>query len=306
MLAATRQFFAERDILEVETPALNTAGVTDPNISSIRVDTQALARQPLFLHTSPEYCMKRLLAAGSPDIYQVGKVFRDGELGDRHQLEFTMIEWYRRGFDLPGIAAETCALIQALAAAVDHPHETVLTMSYSDAFSATTGMNPLQADAGSLIAWVGEHIPGTSGLAATLGKDQSAWLDLIMSHAVVPSLPRDRLVIVTHYPASQAALARLSPGEPNVAERFEIFRNGAELANGYHELGDPEELRQRFEQDRDRRKLAGLPDMAADQNLLAAMQAGLPDCAGVAVGFDRVVMSYLGLTRIRDAVSFAL
>lgn len=303
MLTRARAFFATRGVLEVETPALGTRGVTDPHLANLSCRAAALPGTELLLQTSPEYFMKRLLAAGSPDIYQICRVFRDGELGARHQPEFTMVEWYRREFDLTAMMAETCELLMAMG----DSEEAVTSQRYADVFAAATDLDPLTATAAALTARARALLPSvvTDALATQLGHDRGSWLDLLMSHVVIPSFGEDGLLVVHHFPAEQAALARLDPADGRVAERFEVFRRGMELANGYRELTDGAEQRNRFAVDRRRRRELGLPDRDPDQRLLAALDHGLPECSGVAVGFDRVVMSYCDLPDITEALSFA-
>ena len=304
MLELARQFFSARSILEVETPALTSHGVTDPHIASLATELAACGEQSYFLQTSPEYAMKRLLASGAPDIYQICKVFRDREIGGVHQPEFTMVEWYRLGMTMDQMIAETCAFIAEISetptAAVDKYH-------YSEIFASACHVDPLDTDATRLADCAGRMIDTvTPGLRERIGDDQHAWLDLLMSHVVMPGLPPDRLSVIHHYPADQAALARLDPNEPELAERFEVFLDGIELANGYRELTDADEQRRRFRKDIAIRNAAGLPSMKPDPDLLAALEHGLPECSGVAVGFDRVLMTACGLTHINEAVSFAL
>jgi len=307
MLAAARAFFAARGVMEVETPVIADAGVTDPNIESVRCSLAGSPRVPMYLRSSPEYCMKRLLAAGSPDIYEISRVFRDSELGSRHQPEFTMAEWYRRDLSLAGMVRETCDFIGALGAAAGVATENVSQWRYRELFLAATGLDPLLASAQDLRACADERLAGQldTGLVTALGEDIAGWLDLLMSHLVIPGLPDPGLLVITHFPACQAALARLNPDEPDEAERFEVFRGGLELANGYRELRDADEQRRRFAADQRRRAAAGQPAMEPDRALLAALAAGLPDCCGVAVGFDRVVMSYLQLDELSQATAFA-
>lgn len=307
MLTDARAFFARLNVLEVETPALTTSGVTDPNIASIECRLAARPQQNFYLQTSPEYAMKRLLAAGGPDIYQICRVFRNQELGARHQPEFTMIEWYRKNFDLDAMIDETCALITTMLEVKrpDTGQSPVERHRYRDLFMNATGLDPFTTRVDALTRCARELIDAVStDLIRHLGSDRSAWLDLLMSHVVVPTLPRERLIAVHHYPAEQAALARLDPDDTRVAERFEIFFHGLELANGYRELLDAREQRERFEDDRQRRAAAGLADMPPDDQLLAALEHGLPDCCGVAVGFDRVVMSAGALPTLASAMSF--
>ena len=290
-----RRFFEQRNVLEVNTPALTEATVTDPSIESMAAEASG---RKLFLHTSPEYHMKRLLAAGYPDCYQVCRVFRDGEAGRNHLPEFTMIEWYRHGFDLADIIEETATLVAALVESI-RPGE-LLTLDYRDAFRAALGVDPMTASIGQLA----DALDADGGLRRVLGDDRDAWLDLAMAGRVAASFPEDRLTAIYHYPASQAALAQLSPDDPAVAERFELYLGEFELANGFVELVDAEIQRQRFEADRKKRAATGLPVHDMDTRLLAALDAGLPPCAGVALGLDRLVMIDQGLEDIRDTVTF--
>lgn len=282
MLAAVRRFFAERGVLEVDTPLLSAATVSDPHIESLCVVSGG-GRQR-YLQTSPEYFMKRLLCAGWPDIYQVCKAFRDGEAGRRHRLEFTLIEWYRLGFDLPAIMRETAALIESLLAA--RVRRDAEYLEYAEAFRRHAGVEAAAADVDELAAAAGAD----GRMRAALGADRDAWLDLLVTGRVAPGFPRDRLTVLYHYPASQSALARLCPADPAVADRFEVFLGELELANGFVELRDPAEQRRRFEHNLARRRERGQPRHPLDERFIAALEAGLPECAGVAVGFDRLLM----------------
>ncbi len=310
LLAATRNFLNGRGILEVETPMLVARGVTDPQVQNLVAGRPG--RTTLHLHSSPEYHMKRLLAAGAPDIWQLCKVFRDGEAGRRHSPEFTLVEWYRRGFTLQQMADECCALLAALAGASGATPDRAagwdspVTVTYQGLFRSAFGVDALAADAGELAAVarnaLGEAVDAS--LAAGLGSDRDLWLDLLVSHLVSEQLAAVPVAVVTGYPASQAALARLDPADARVAERFEVFCHGIEVANGYRELTDAAEQSRRFAADRAIRRRRGLPDREPDEELLAALAHGLPDCSGVAVGFDRVVMVLLGLGSIRESLSF--
>ncbi|MDP6616337.1 MAG: EF-P lysine aminoacylase EpmA [Gammaproteobacteria bacterium] len=304
-LATARNFFAMRGVTEVETPVLCETGVTDPNIDSISAAT-VVSDSPLFLRTSPEYHMKRLLAAGSPDIFQIGKVFRDGECGDRHQPEFTMIEWYRCGFGLGAITDETCELLCELSEHGSNPVSQNLRISYTDAFVQNCSVNPLKAELDELRSAARQHLGDilNDELVASLGDDRQAWLDLLATHLVCPGLPKDLLVVVDGYPAEQAMLARINPDDPATALRFEVFLNGVELANGFHELGNAAEQAQRFALDRELRRARGRPDMQPDNLLLDALEAGLPDCSGVAVGLDRLLMVTSGQESLAAVMSF--
>jgi lysyl-tRNA synthetase class 2 len=257
-----------------------------------------------WLQTSPEYAMKRLLAAGSGDVYQVQKVFRDGESGRRHNPEFTMVEWYRIGFDDAALMDEVEALlVELLGARLVRPAERV---TYRDALARATGLDPYAAPVAALHAYARDQL---GDVPADLAVDRDACLDLLMGAVVGPQLGDGRITFVHDYPASQAALARLKParpGEPPVAARFEAYVGGLELCNGFHELADAAEQRRRFEADRATRAERGLPVPPLDERLLAALAHGLPDCAGVALGFDRVVMLAAGTDDIRDVLAFPI
>ena len=295
-LRQAREFFHARGVLEVETPALVNAPVSDVNLGSARVE---LAGGPgsLYLHTSPEYAMKRLLASGSGDIFQICRVYRGAERGRQHNPEFTMLEWYRLGLSLEALMNEVAALVRELAGA-DLPIEM---LSYREAVVRHAGLDPLEAADDEL--WRAAQGLGLSARqAAECGRDEL--LDLIVGAQVGPALGADRLTFVHRYPASQAALARLDPTDPRLALRFELYGRGMELANGYHELSDVAEQRRRFAVDQQARGRRGLPVNSLDAHLLAALEAGLPDCAGVALGFDRVLMLALGAERIDEVLAF--
>ncbi len=299
-LATARRFFAAREVLEVDVPALTRTAVSDANIESFEVTAPSAGATRLYLGTSPEYAMKRLLAAGYPDIFSIARVFRGGELGRRHEPEFTLIEWYRRGFDLEAMAGETCAFI---AAVLDRPGLAgdAVELRYRDVFLDRTGADPLLATPAELA----DIAAADAALRSALADDRDAWLDLLVSTRIAPGFDKERLTILSHYPASQAALARLDPDDPAVALRFEVFLGEVELANGYVELGDANEQRRRFEAERRAREASGRPAHPPDDNLLAALEAGLPDCAGVAVGFERLQMLYDGVDDIAAVITFS-
>lgn len=295
MLARLRAFFADREVLEVETPALSAAGATDPHLESVAL---ALSGRRRYLHTSPEFPMKRLLAAGTGDIYQVCRVFRGGEQGRCHNPEFTMLEWYRVGMPLAALMAEVEALVGTL---LETPGglPAAMHLGYREAVHAATGLDAFAAgktEIAGVLAARGVEVP-----RAVTG-DRDALLDLVLALLVEPSLDPKVPVFIHEFPASQAALARVREGDPPVAERFELFLGGMELANGFHELADPREQRRRFDADRAVRGAAGCPPV--DARLLAALAAGLPDCCGVALGFDRLVMLAAGLEDIGEAMAF--
>jgi lysyl-tRNA synthetase class 2 len=304
LLARARGFFAARGALEVDTPILVNAPVTDVHIHSARVElageggSGAGGRAPaLYLHTSPEYAMKRLLAAGSGDIYQICHVVRALERGRLHNAEFTLIEWYRLGFCLEALMEEVEALVRVLlgARAPSLPGER---LSYARAFERELGLDPFGAPLEALA-----RAALAAGIA-TPASDRDELLDALMATRVGPALGRATLTFVHGYPSSQAALARLDPGDARAAQRFELYCEGIELANGFHELADAAEQRARFERDIVERRRRALPAAAADERLLAALEAGLPDCCGVALGFDRTLMLAAGAQRIEEVLSF--
>lgn len=300
MLHEARRFFAERDVLEVETPALSPAAVSDPHIESICARLELRTAAPCFLRTSPEFAMKRLLAAGYPDIFEIGRVFRDGEAGPAHQPEFTLIEWYRHGFDLEQIMTETVSLLSALIEASRVPKPVVFT-SYRDAFLDFAGVDPFTADIDALR----RASSADARLIAAVGDRRDDWLDLLLATHVAPRFETDRLTVLYHYPASQAALARLVSGNVDLAERFEVFKGNVELANGFVELDDAHEQAARFARDQANRRERGKTVRPLDRRLLAALASGLPACAGVAAGLERILMINQATADISDVISFS-
>ncbi|HDS0922219.1 TPA: EF-P lysine aminoacylase GenX [Stenotrophomonas maltophilia] len=297
--ALIRAFFAERDVLEVETPILSEAGNTEPNIDSFHtrfsghVDAGIAQR---WLRTSPEYPLKRLLAAGVGDCYELGRVFRNGEAGGRHNPEFTMLEWYRVGWEHHRLIDETVALVRAALAQVGR-EATLQVLDYRSLYQAHVGLDPFEASLEQLQA----PLAGVCIDADGLTRDD--WLDLLMTHCIQPHFGDDQMTVVHDWPASQAALARVRPGTPPLAERFELYLGAVELANGYHELNDADEQRARFVRDHAVRQARGAMLPPLDQRLLDALPA-LPDCAGVAVGVDRLLMAMNRTARIADVLAF--
>jgi lysyl-tRNA synthetase class 2 len=301
LLGRIRQFFAEAGVLEVETPVCSRYATTDPAIESLRTrytGPGAAQGVPMSLQTSPEFPMKRLLAAGSGPIYQICRVFRDGELGPRHNPEFTLLEWYRPGFDHRALMDEVSALLQPLFPA-ERPQQH---LSYGKAFQRFLGMDPHSATPQALRECAQRN--GIAGARELALETRDGWLDLLLSHLIEPQLGRDCFTYLYDYPASQAALSRIRPGEPPVAERFELYLDGMEIANGFHELADAREQRLRFEADCARRAAQGMAGVEMDRLLLAALEAGLPDCAGVALGIDRLLMVLCGQRDIRRVLAF--
>lgn len=298
VLAGIRAFFAERAVLEVETPLLAAATTPDPRIESLGT----LYRGPgapaegltLYLQTSPELAMKRLLAAGSGPIYQIARAFRDGEAGPRHNPEFTLLEWYRPGFDHHALMDEVEALLGRVLGTSGAER-----LTFAEAFDRHLGLDPHAAPLGELRRAADEAAPGGSP-----GLSRDDLLNLLLAAAVEPHLGRDRPTFVYDFPASQAALARVREGPPPVAERFEVFVRGVELANGFNELTDADEQRRRFEEELARRRSEGLAPVPLDERLLAALEAGLPPCAGVALGVDRLVMLAAGAGSLAEVLAF--
>jgi len=292
LLARTRAFFAARGVLEVTTPCLAEACVQDPGLSIVEATFPAAPNRRLFLQPSPEAAMKRLLAAGSGAIYQLGPAFRAGEHGARHNPEFTLLEWYRPGFDLGALIAEVDALLDAL---LGRPPGRVV--SYRDAFAHAVGLDPLRAGDAALRAAAGEAGANDPGAL-----DRDALLDLLFSHRVEPALGAG-VVHVTGFPASQASMARV---DAETCRRVEVYVDGVELANGYEEITRADEQRARFERDARERAARGMPALPLDEALLAALAHGLPASSGIALGFDRLAMLALGGKDIAQVIAFPL
>ncbi len=294
MLRAAREYFTATRALEVETPTLSAAGVTDVHLASVAATA---VDRPRYLHTSPEYAMKRLLAAGCGDLWQICRVYRDGESGRWHNPEFTLIEWYRLGIDHHALMSDVERLVGAVLPASRHVDRSER-LTYREAVQLHAGVDAFNDPNAVLIARLesaGIEVP------ASIRADRDACLDLIMSVLVGPQLGHDRLTFIYDYPASQAALAQI---RGPVASRFEAYLDGIELANGFHELGNAAEQRARFEQDLVQRRQRGLPPMPIDDYFLAALEYGLPDCSGVALGFDRLVMCAVGAKHIDEVIAF--
>ena len=302
LLAAIRGFFAERDVLEVETPLLCRATGTDPNLDFF--SSQFLCppkNQTLFLQTSPEFAMKRLLAAGSGSIYQICKAFRNGETGRFHNPEFTILEWYRVGFDLQQLMAEVAELLLLLLS--DYmPSLQIQQMTYRQIFMDVTGLDALNFHRPAY-RWFAEHyaLPEADSLC---GDDHALWLDFLFSHCVQTALPTHAICFVHGYPAIQSSLARTHPEDARISERFEVFIQGIELGNGFYELCDVAEQTSRFECEISKRQKQSLPVVAKDERFLQALKAGLPACSGIAIGLDRLLMIASGCTRIDQVIAF--
>jgi lysyl-tRNA synthetase class 2 len=286
-----RRFFAERDVLEVETPILSSGANTDPNIQSFSTRFSGRDAGERWMRTSSEFAQKRLLVAGVGDCYELGRVFRNGEAGRRHNPEFTMLEWYRVGRDRRWIANETVELIgAALGKAIDVHHT-----SYRDLFMSAIRIDPFVDSDDALRNALGENAIDPLGLS------RDDWLDLLLTHRIQPVFPRDRITVVSDYPPTQCALAQIRNG---VAERFEVYVGTHELANGYHELTDVTEQHRRFERDNTRRRERGIAELPIDTRFLAALEHGLPPCAGVALGIERLLMAMTNTDDIADVLAF--
>jgi lysyl-tRNA synthetase class 2 len=284
MRGRIRAFFDASEVLEVDTPALSAAAPTEPRVEPVRAPVLGETR---FLQTSPEFPMKRLLAAGIGDCWQLARVYRDRERGRWHQPEFDLLEWYRVGFDQHEMMEEVEAVIAATLA----PERRVPAaeyLGYAEAFRRFAGVDPLTAEMDELRAIGGQH--GLSTVPGLADDDRDGWLDHLLTAVVAPRFAPDRLTFLYDWPASQAALARIDPDDPRIAARFEAYWGQLELANGFHELADATEQRARFEAENGVRREEGAEPIPIDERLLAALDAGLPDCAGVALGFDRLVM----------------
>ena len=297
VLQDTRAFFIARGVLEVETPVLSSASASDRHLRSLQskvVGTQA------FLNTSPEFAMKRLLAAWGEPVFQVCKVFRDEEIGPNHNPEFTMLEWYRPGFDMFALMDEVQALVTSLSG---NALPKFGRRSYRELFESVAGFNPHAVTAEQCRCYAIEHnIDCPAGLDDVVDE----WLDWLLTQSILPSLPLDAYTFIYDYPASQCALAKLAVDESGnrVAQRFELLYGELELANGYFELQDADEQRERFAADNEARRVVGAAPAVIDARLLSALEYGLPECAGVALGMDRLLMAIAGLTRIDDVLLF--
>ena len=298
-----REFFAERDVLEVETPIFSAGANTEPNIESF--STRFSGPLPdggpreRWMRTSPEFALKRLLADGIGDCYELGRVFRDGEAGRHHNPEFTMLEWYRVGWSHRELAEETAQLVRSLmadAGVVLGIHRVDYRSLYRDAF----GFDPFTAR----LETLREPLADLDIRADGLSRDD--WLDLLMTHRLLARFPADRLTVVFDFPPGQCALARVVGEDGDaLAERFELYLGDKELANGYHELTDAAEQRARFANDNRRRRARGQRELSIDRHLLAALERGLPDCAGVALGVERLLMAMAGTDDIADVLAYA-
>lgn len=283
LLRAVREFFAQREVLEVDTPLLSRFGVTDLHLENLSTALHAFPSQCFYLQTSPEYAMKRIVAAYQTSIYQLSKVFRDDEVGRHHNPEFTMLEWYRVGYSMSELVDEVVALLHDALGKLP-----VAQLSYQEAFLQTLKLDPLAATVTDIKTCLSsyDHVRQL----VQRENDRDTLLQLAMSVIVEPSFCPHSITVVSDFPASQAALAQLSQDDDRVAKRFEVYVGGIELANGYQELTDAAEQQQRFDEDNALRALHQKPRCAADHRLIDALASDFPTCAGVALGFDRLLM----------------
>lgn len=301
IMAEIRRFFSDRGVLEVETPCMSKSTVTDIHLFPFTthfVGPGHAQGVDLFLMTSPEYHMKRLLAAGCGPMYQLCRSFRNEEMGRHHNPEFTMLEWYRPHYDMYRLMNEVDDLLQQVLEC-----DVADSLSYQQAFQRHLSLDPLSADKTQLREAAAKL--DLSNVADN-EEDRDMLLQLLFTFGVEPYIGKERPAFIYHFPASQAALAQISAEDHRVAERFEVYFRGMELANGFHELTDAREQQQRFEQDNRKRAARGLQQQPVDSHLLEALQAGLPDCSGVALGVDRLIMLALGVETIAEVIAFTV
>jgi lysyl-tRNA synthetase class 2 len=297
ILSNIRAFFADRGVLEVETPLLASSPATDLHLRALSCCYRgpgATEGRTLYLQTSPEFAMKRLLATGSGPIYQICRAFRDGEAGTRHNPEFTILEWYRPGWNHHRLMDEVDELLADILGSSSAER-----LTYAEVFDRYAGVNAFGVSDDDLRRRTSDF-----GVADASDLSRDDLLDLVLTHEIEPRLGHCQPTFIHDYPASQASLARVRDGQPPKAERFEVFAEGLELANGYHELTDPADQRRRFENDLEMRRRAGLPEVPIDDRLLAALEHGIPECAGVALGVDRLVMLAAETRELADVLAF--
>lgn len=297
-LSEIRGFFRQRKVLEVETPILSPASIPDPNIESLQ--TQANG-QTVYLQTSPELYMKRLLVAGSGPVYQISRVFRQGEVGRLHNPEFTLVEWYQPDYSQQQLMDEVADLV-ILLCKLDQEATRLQTIRYRELFEQTTGVNPLEVD------WqrLNQYCESNQLQCPVYNNRDNDWpvaMDWLLSTVIQPDM--QGLMFIIDYPAAQASLARLDADNPAIARRFELFIDGIEMANGFEELTDAQEQRQRFEQENRQRQSRGLATIPLDEAFLAALESGLPQTSGIALGLDRLLMWKLGCKTVQEVMSFA-
>lgn len=301
ILGQIRRFFNDRGLLEVETPAMSQATVTDIHMVPFQtcfIGPRSAGEIPLYLMTSPEYHMKRLLAAGSGPLFQLCRSFRNEEAGRYHNPEFTMLEWYRPHYDMYRLMNEVDDLLQQILDC-----DSAETLSYQQVFRRHVGIDPLSTDNAQLYDTA---VKWDLGEAASVEDDRDTLLQLLFAMVVQPNIGHDKPAFIYHFPAAQAVLAQISTEDHRVADRFEVYFKGIELANGFRELTAASEQRQRFEQDKRKRAAMKLSEQPIDENLLAALGQGMPECSGVALGVDRLLMLALKADRLSDVIAFSV
>lgn len=304
LYALIRTFFDERSVLEVETPLLCHGTVTDPMLGAFESRYQAAGQTadlPLYLQTSPEFAMKRLLASGMGSIFQITKAFRNGEIGRHHNPEFTLLEWYRIGFKLAELQDEVEALLISVSEAFQLQFDVERT-TYCEIFQQYLGLHPLEAPLSALREKAEKA--GFNDAQGLCGGNRAHWLDFLFSCLIQPRLPPNCLMMISRYPGLLPSLARKAEDDARWVERVELFLGGMELGNGFHELTDPDEQEQRFQEDLAARKREGLISPAIDHRLIEALRLGLPDCSGIAIGLDRLLMVLTGFKRIDGVLAF--
>lgn len=304
LLSDIRLFFANQGVLEVETPLLCSSTGTDPQLDFFSMEFSAEPnKKTMFLQTSPEFAMKRLLAAGSGSIYQICKAFRNGETGRQHNPEFTLLEWYRVGFSLQHLMLDVVELFGQLSIAKGMI-EGVEYSSYSDVFKSVTGLDALDFAYDEYCSYAEQN--GLADAVTVCEREHALWLDLIFSYKIQPNLKKNSLHFIYGYPAIQSSLARVNENNHKIVDRFEVFLNGVELGNGYNELTDSVEQEQRFDDENRMRKQRNLPVVNKDRFLIDALKVGLPQCSGVAIGIDRLLMVLGNFQQIDEVIAFPL
>ncbi|MCK4841874.1 MAG: EF-P lysine aminoacylase GenX [Methylococcales bacterium] len=302
MLAEIRDFFKQRSVVEVETPLMCQATGTDPQLDSFSSLYHFSPKdRQMFLQTSPEFAMKRLLAAGSGSIFQICKAFRNGEFGRFHNPEFSILEWYRVGFSLPQLMDEVAELLLKVLN-VKYKADDIYKVEYIELFERVTGLNPLVFCQQSYQSYAENN--AIADAINLCGDDHSMWLDFIFSYKVQPTLADQSIYMVYGYPAIQSSLARINQQNSAVADRFEVFVNGIEIGNGFFELSDAVEQEKRFDKENKQRQGKGLVLVDKDELFLSSLRAGLPDCSGIAIGLDRLLMAVTGSSSVREVIAF--
>ncbi len=298
LMSKIREYFAHHNVLEVETPILSSAGNTDVNIESFTSQSINLDCSKSYLRTSPEFPLKRLLCSGIGDIFEIGKVFRKEEISKTHNIEFTMLEWYRVDFDYKQLIQDVIDLLKFIFSAFSQPFENVETLTFNQSFQQFLSIDLSLVTDTQLNTYCANF--GYSG--SQLSRDEA--LDFLFATQIQTKLNKENLTFITLYPASQAALSQINPHDPSTSLRFEVFYRGQELGNGYQELTDSQELLERFKVDNQKRQTQGKQMVDVDCRLLATMENGMPACSGIAVGLDRLLMVLLGCKTIEEVLSF--